>query len=200
VVTGVDDTFTVETEYSTVVQGVLAEDASVARLPQPPSPPPSLVVVGGGDGIQEEPAAPLVICDEDLDDDHDDDVLLRIRSIGNILGPVQPQGLAQRVLAQELYVVSSDESGSFDEAERELCWRQAMMEEIKSIDDNTTWFLTNLPPGRRAIGLKWVFKVKRDEQGNIAKHKARMVVKGYTQRCGIDYDEVSAPVARLDSV
>jgi hypothetical protein len=199
-VTGVDDMFTVETEYSTVVQGVLAEDTSVAGPPQPHSPPPSPVVVGGGDDIQEEPAAPVVIRDEDLDDDHDDDVPLRIRSIDNILGPVQPQGLAQQGLAQELHVVSSDESGSFDEVERDLCWRRAMMEEMKSIEDNTPWFLTNLPLGRSAIGLKWVFKVKRDEQGNITKHKARLVVKGYTQRCGIDYDEVSAPVACLDSV
>ena len=50
------------------------------------------------------------------------------------------------------------------------------------------------------IGLKWVFKVKRDEHGAVSKHKARLVVKGYAQRHGIDYDEVFAPVARLDSV
>jgi hypothetical protein len=60
--------------------------------------------------------------------------------------------------------------------------------------------LCDLPQGHHAIGLKWVFKVKRDEQGAIAKHKARLVVKGYTQRRGIDYDEVFAPVARLDTV
>jgi hypothetical protein len=59
--------------------------------------------------------------------------------------------------------------------------------------------LADLPPGRRAIGLKWVFKVKRDEHGNITKHKARLVVKGYAQRRGIDYDEVFALVAQLDS-
>jgi hypothetical protein len=60
--------------------------------------------------------------------------------------------------------------------------------------------LADLLQGRRAIGLKWVFKVKRDERGEIAKHKARLVVKGYAQKRGIDYDEVFAPVARLDSV
>jgi hypothetical protein len=82
-----------------VVQGVLAEDASVAGSPQPPSPPPSPTVVVGGDGVQEELAAPVVICDEELDVDHDDDVPLRICSIDSILGPVQLQGLAWRVLA-----------------------------------------------------------------------------------------------------
>jgi hypothetical protein len=48
--------------------------------------------------------------------------------------------------------------------------------------------------------VKWVFKVKRDEHGAVSKHKARLVVKGYVQQHGIDYDEVFASVARLDSV
>jgi hypothetical protein len=96
--------------------------------------------------------------------------------------------------------VSSDELGYFDEVERDLCWRRAMMKEMKSIEDNATWFLTDLPPGWGEIGPKWVFKVKCDEQGNIAKHKARLVMKGYAQRHIINYDEVFAPIARLDSV
>lgn len=75
-----------------------------------------------------------------------------------------------------------------------------MMEEMKSITDNKTWDLVELPPGHRAIGLKWVFKVKRDENGNVARYKARLVAKGYVQRAGIDYDEVFAPVARMESI
>jgi hypothetical protein len=71
---------------------------------------------------------------------------------------------------------------------------------MKSIEENDTWCLADLPSGRRAIGLKWMFKVKRDVDGNLVKHKARLVVKGYAQRSGIDYDEVFAPVARLDYV
>jgi len=101
---------------------------------------------------------------------------------------------------EELHAVSPDEPASFAEAERCPSWRKAMMEEMEAIEDNKTWSLADLPPGRRAIGLKWVFKVKRDEHGAVSKHKARLVVKGYAQRHGIDYDEVFAPVARLDSV
>jgi hypothetical protein len=75
-----------------------------------------------------------------------------------------------------------------------------MREEIKAIEDNNTWFLTELPAGAREIGLKWVFKVKKDEQGNVLRHKARLVVKGYAQRQGLDYEEVFAPVARLEAI
>jgi hypothetical protein len=78
--------------------------------------------------------------------------------------------------------------------------RRAMLEEMKAIEDNGTWYLADLLLGRRAIGLKWVFKVNRDEYNAIVRHKARLVVKGYAQRRGIDYDEVFAPVAWLDSV
>jgi hypothetical protein len=54
--------------------------------------------------------------------------------------------------------------------------------------------------GTKAIGLKWVFKAKKDAAGIITKYKARLVAKGYVQRQGVDFDEVFAPVARLESV
>jgi hypothetical protein len=54
-----------------------------------------------------------------------------------------------------------------------------MLEELSSIEQNDTWTLVNLPRGHRAIGLKWVFKIKRDELGAIIKQKARLVAKGY---------------------
>ena len=75
-----------------------------------------------------------------------------------------------------------------------------MIEEMASIEHNQTWSLVDLQAGQRAIGLKWVFKIKKDEHRNITKHKARLVAKGYVQRQGIDYEEVFAPVARMESV
>jgi hypothetical protein len=54
-----------------------------------------------------------------------------------------------------------------------------MEEELKAITDNGTWTLTELPQGRKAIGLKWVFKVKKNEHGAVTHHKVRLVVKGY---------------------
>jgi hypothetical protein len=96
--------------------------------------------------------------------------------------------------------VSSDEPISFVEAEHNLSWRKAMMEEMDSIEENGTWSLVDLPPDRRPIGVKLVFKVKQDEHGEVSKHKARLVMKGYAQRHGIIYNEVFTLVARLDPV
>jgi hypothetical protein len=75
-----------------------------------------------------------------------------------------------------------------------------MVEELRAIEENNTWELIELPSGRSAIGLKWVFKVKKNEHGDVVRHKARLVVKGYAQRQRVDYDEVFAPVARLEAV
>lgn len=75
-----------------------------------------------------------------------------------------------------------------------------MEEELKSIHDNNTWALAELPRGHHAISLKWVYKVKQDENGTIVKYKARLVTKGYVQHPGINYEEAFTPVARLESV
>ncbi|GKB02337.1 copia protein, partial [Tanacetum coccineum] len=58
----------------------------------------------------------------------------------------------------------------------------------------------NLPNGKRAIGTKWVFRNKKDERGMVVKNKARLVAQSYTQEEGIDFDEVFAPVARIESI
>ena len=135
-----------------------------------------------------------------LDADHDDEAPLRFHTIDNVLGSASPPGLAARELEERLLLASEAEPATFEEARREECWRQAMKEEMSSIEQNRTWKLVNLPHGHRPIGLKWVFKVKRDEVGAIVKHKARLVAKGYVQQEGVDFDEVFAPVARMESI
>lgn len=77
-------------------------------------------------------------------------------------------------------------------------WIAAMEEELSSIRRNATWEPTDLPAGRSMVGSKWVFKIKTDEEGN-ATYKARLVAQGFTQKFGIDYDEVFAPVARSET-
>lgn len=79
-------------------------------------------------------------------------------------------------------------------------WRDAMDVEYESLLENDTWILTDLPKGKRAIPCKWVYKTKRNENGEIVKYKARLVIKGYKQRKDIDYQEVFAPVVRYTSL
>ncbi|KAE8657590.1 hypothetical protein F3Y22_tig00116989pilonHSYRG00496 [Hibiscus syriacus] len=79
---------------------------------------------------------------------------------------------------------------SFQEAVQEKKWRDVMDEEIKAIEKNDTWELTSLPKGHKAIGVKWVYKTKQNAKGEIERHKARLVAKSYSQKAGIDYDEI----------
>ncbi|GKE97127.1 putative ribonuclease H-like domain-containing protein [Tanacetum coccineum] len=65
---------------------------------------------------------------------------------------------------------------------------------------SAVWILVDLPTGKRAIGTKWVFKNKKDERGIVIRNKARLVAQGHRQEEGIDYEEVFAPVARIEAI
>jgi hypothetical protein len=95
---------------------------------------------------------------------------------------------------------SAEDPVTFEEAYKSMKWREAMDMEIGAINKNETWKLTELPAGAKRIGVKWVFKTKFNEKEDVDKHKARFVAKGYSQRQGIDYNEVFAPVARWDTI
>lgn len=96
--------------------------------------------------------------------------------------------------------INSTDPLSFEEAEKSPKWREAMDEEMNSILKNQTWELSNLPKGAKCIGVKWIYKTKLNEHGEVNKFKARLVAKGYSQEHGIDYTEVYAPVARMDTI
>ncbi|XP_062713160.1 uncharacterized protein LOC134290136 [Aedes albopictus] len=72
-------------------------------------------------------------------------------------------------------------------------WQSAMDEEFRALIDNDRWELVQLPADKKAVGCKWLFKTKQDENGNVVRHKARIVAQGFSQRYGTDYDEVFAP-------
>ena len=82
---------------------------------------------------------------------------------------------------EELLQVTMQEPLTFSEAIKERSWVEAMDVEIASIEKNNTWSLVELPAGQKAIGLKWVYKLKRDSKGEVVKYKARLVAKGYVQ-------------------
>ena len=79
-------------------------------------------------------------------------------------------------------------------------WRQAMDEEMNALHQNNTWTLVALPPGRTAIGSKWVYKYKLNKDGAIERYKARFCAKGYSQVQGIDYNQTFAPVVKYKSL
>lgn len=95
---------------------------------------------------------------------------------------------------------AGEEPTTYEEASSDEEWRTAMKQELESVEKNATWKLTHLPTGHKAIGLKWVFKLKKDAKGKMTKYKARIVAKGYVQQKGVDFDEAFAPVARLETI
>ena len=79
-------------------------------------------------------------------------------------------------------------------------WWEAFCNEIRAIVANNTWTLTDLPPGFKALPLRWVCRTKRDANNVFEKYKGRIVVKGYAQEAGLDFDKTFAPVVRIESV
>ncbi|GJU81359.1 retrovirus-related pol polyprotein from transposon TNT 1-94 [Tanacetum coccineum] len=97
-------------------------------------------------------------------------------------------------------VLSKVKPKNFQAAITEDCWFQAMQEEIHEFDRLDVWELVPPPDCAMIIALKWIYKVKLDEYGDVLKNKARLVAKGYRQEEGLDFEESFAPVARLEAI
>ncbi|KAH0818317.1 hypothetical protein GEV33_004473 [Tenebrio molitor] len=79
-------------------------------------------------------------------------------------------------------------------------WKQAMDEEIQSLKQNQTWTLVEPPKNQQFIDNRWVYKIKRNEDGSVQKYKARLVARGFRQVAGVDYNETFSPVTKFDSI
>jgi hypothetical protein len=119
--------------------------------------------------------------EEYLDVDHDD-VELRYRNIYNILSAATPPDHAARQVVAALHLHIEDEPSTFVEAKRYQPGQHTMLEEINFIEKNHMWHLVPLPPGHQPIGLKWVFKLKKNAASEVIKHKAWLVAKDYIQQ------------------
>jgi len=96
--------------------------------------------------------------------------------------------------------ISLVEPKTIKEALNEPEWIVAMQEELNQFERNKVWRLVPLPNHKHAIGTRWVFRNKLDDEGAVTRNKARLVAQGYNQQEGIDYDETYAPVARIEAI
>nr|GEY76533.1 reverse transcriptase, RNA-dependent DNA polymerase [Tanacetum cinerariifolium] len=97
-------------------------------------------------------------------------------------------------------ITNNDEPKYFKQAAQDARWPEAMQMEVKALEKNGTWTLEYLREGKRAIELKWVYKIKFRPNGEVEKYKARLVTKGFNQMEGLDYHDTFTPVAKLVTI
>ncbi|KAI3685126.1 hypothetical protein L6452_34360 [Arctium lappa] len=126
--------------------------------------------------------------------------------IGDISSPMitRNQSRLQEMQDQQHTVLSCflsqiEHKKAYD-AMKDSSWIEAMQEELLQFKLQDVWNLVDLPKGHRAIGTNWIFRNKKGERGIVIRNKARLVAQGYTQEEGIDYEEVFAPVARVEAI
>ncbi|XP_039059462.1 LOW QUALITY PROTEIN: COP1-interactive protein 1-like [Hibiscus syriacus] len=89
---------------------------------------------------------------------------------------------------------------SVKEALKSTEWRRVVMEEMSALKNNGTWEISDLPEGKKTVGCNWIFTIQFKPNGSIDRHKARLVVKGFTQTYGLGYDETLAPIDKLNTI
>ncbi|GJY97296.1 putative ribonuclease H-like domain-containing protein [Tanacetum coccineum] len=114
-----------------------------------------------------------------------------------IIGDIQSAPQTRRMTKN---VTEHVEPKKVTQALTDPSWIEAMQDELLQFKLQKVWTLVELPYGKRAIGTKWVYRNKKDDRGIVIRNKARLVAQGYTQEEGIDYDEVFAPVARIEAI
>ncbi|GJU37178.1 zinc finger, CCHC-type containing protein [Tanacetum coccineum] len=128
----------------------------------------------------------------------------KAKSFGSDFQLYLVEGTRDKTLSQREYCfIIEEDPRTLSEAmaSRDVAfWKEAIQSEIDSIMHNDTWELTDLPPGCKALGCKWILKRKMKVDGSIDKYKARLVIQGFRQKEGIDFFDTYAPVARISTI
>nr|GEV20403.1 zinc finger, CCHC-type [Tanacetum cinerariifolium] len=154
--------------------------------------------------------------DESQRDDHSDDVpseifeprkgkrVRKAKSYGSDFQLYLVEGSRDQVGSQYSYCYNIEKDPRiYNEAMQSqdaAFWKETIDDEIRSIIENNTWVLFDLPPGCKPLGCKWIFKKKMKVDGTIDKFKARLVIQGFRKKEGIDYFDTYAPVARITTI
>ena len=104
------------------------------------------------------------------------------------------------LFAEKCYLMFESDPYTYEYAAHYPIWQTAMKEEFSSLQKNNTWELVDLPPRRKLVQCKWVFKTKFAADGSPLKYNEILVSKGYSHIHGIDYNETFALVAKMDSI
>ncbi|GJV53812.1 putative ribonuclease H-like domain-containing protein [Tanacetum coccineum] len=113
---------------------------------------------------------------------------------------MEPSTLVSPIPITKVHYIHPKGPTKIAQALNDESWVKAMQEELLQFKIQKVWTLVNLPYGKKAIGTKWVHRNKKYERGIVVRNKAKLVAQGYKQEEGIDYDEVFAPVARIEAI
>ncbi|KAJ9538525.1 hypothetical protein OSB04_031258 [Centaurea solstitialis] len=174
-----DPSLSLDTPFTTPIPTPVSDSTATTSDPSPPVPTPSTPPESPAESTDPGPSTSTAVRRSD-----------RVRQV--------PAHLRDYHCYATL--LSHHEPTSYKEASSSSHWQAAMQEELRALAKAQTWDSVLLPPGKRPIGSKWVFKIKTKSDGSIDRYKARLVAKGFNQEYGIDYEETFAPVARVTSV
>lgn len=132
--------------------------------------------------------------------EEDDEEISSIRKLRNRTNLKPPQKFQDYVMLTSTFFDEPETHYDAMKSSNRESWIEAMDHEMKALQENDTWEMVQLPPGRRAISNKWVYRLKTNADGSIDKFKARLVIKGFSQRKGVDYDQTFSPVARMSTI
>ncbi|GJR63653.1 putative ribonuclease H-like domain-containing protein [Tanacetum coccineum] len=145
----------------------------------------------------------LIICDDDLNMPNLDEIIYSDDDEG-VNAKADMTNLDTHILVSPTPTTRIYKDHPLEQIIRDIHLATQTKRMIKNVTEHVepkkVWTLMDLPYGKRAIGTKWVYRNKKDERGIVIRNKARLIAQGYTQEEGIDYDEIFAPVAKIEAI
>ena len=195
---GEADDLLVYTIASPVAPPVLAPVKLAPPVPTPVKPPITKVYTR----CQNPPISGPPSAASTSDPVPDDDLPITLRKgRRQCVHPISSFRTYNQLSSQSCSFIASLNSislpNTFQEALSHPGWRSAMIKEMDALNGNGTWNLVHLPTGKKVIRCRWVFAIKVNPDGSVARLKARLVAKGYAQTYGVDYSDTFSPVAKM---